>query len=41
MHNFDFAKRSSIAEAAKLLGQEGAQALSGGPDFNAHHEATA
>lgn len=30
MHNFDFAKPSSIAEAAKLLGQEGAQALSGG-----------
>jgi len=30
MHNFDFAKPSSIAEAAKLLGQDGAQALSGG-----------
>ncbi len=30
MHNFDFAKPSSIAEAAKLLGSDGAQALSGG-----------
>ena len=30
MHNFDFAKPSSIAEAAKLLAAEGAQALSGG-----------
>lgn len=30
MHNFDFVKPSSIAEAAKLLGQEGAQPLSGG-----------
>lgn len=30
MHNFDFVKPSSIAEAAKLLGQDGAQPLSGG-----------
>ncbi|TXH94031.1 MAG: xanthine dehydrogenase family protein subunit M [Pseudorhodobacter sp.] len=30
MHNFDFAKPSSIAEAAKLLASDGAQALSGG-----------
>ncbi len=30
MHNFDFAKPSSIAEAAKLLSGDGAQALSGG-----------
>lgn len=30
MHNFDFAKPSSIAEAVKLLASDGAQALSGG-----------
>ena len=30
MYNFDFVKPSSIAEAAKLLGSDGAQALSGG-----------
>ena len=30
MHNFDFVKPSSIAEAVKALSTEGAQALSGG-----------
>ena len=30
MHNFDFAKPSTIADAAKALGADGAQALSGG-----------
>jgi len=30
MYDFEFAKPSSIAEAAKLLGTDGAQALSGG-----------
>jgi carbon-monoxide dehydrogenase medium subunit len=30
MHNFDFAKPSTISDAAKALGAEGAQALSGG-----------
>lgn len=30
MHNFDFAKPSSIAEAMRLLATDGAQALSGG-----------
>ncbi|WP_136644614.1 xanthine dehydrogenase family protein subunit M [Tabrizicola sp. YIM 78059] len=30
MHNFDFVKPSTIAEAVAALGQEGAQALSGG-----------
>jgi carbon-monoxide dehydrogenase medium subunit len=30
MHNFDFVKPSSIAEAVKALSAEGAQALSGG-----------
>ncbi|MES2914034.1 MAG: FAD binding domain-containing protein [Pseudomonadota bacterium] len=30
MHNFDFAKPSTIADAAKALGAGGAQALSGG-----------
>jgi aerobic carbon-monoxide dehydrogenase medium subunit len=30
MHNFDFAKPSTIADAAKALAAEGAQALSGG-----------
>ncbi len=30
MHNFEFVKPSSIADAAKALGQDGAQALSGG-----------
>jgi carbon-monoxide dehydrogenase medium subunit len=30
MHNFDFVKPTSVAEAVKALGQEGAQALSGG-----------
>ena len=30
MHNFDFVKPSTIGDAAKALGQEGAQALSGG-----------
>jgi aerobic carbon-monoxide dehydrogenase medium subunit len=30
MHNFEFVKPGSIADAVKALGQEGAQALSGG-----------
>lgn len=30
MHNFEFAKPSSVADAVKALGQDGAQALSGG-----------
>lgn len=30
MHNFEFVKPSTIAEAAKALGSDGAQALSGG-----------
>jgi aerobic carbon-monoxide dehydrogenase medium subunit len=30
MHNFDFVKPASIADAVKALGQDGAQALSGG-----------
>ncbi len=30
MHNFDFVKPASIADAAKALSAEGAQALSGG-----------
>jgi hypothetical protein len=30
MHNFDFVKPSSVADATKALGQDGAQALSGG-----------
>lgn len=30
MHNFDFVKPATIADAAKALGAEGAQALSGG-----------
>jgi aerobic carbon-monoxide dehydrogenase medium subunit len=30
MHNFDFAKPSTIADAAKALAADGAQALSGG-----------
>lgn len=30
MHNFDFVKPTTIAEAAKALGADGAQALSGG-----------
>ena len=30
MHNFDFVKPSSIADAVKALSGEGAQALSGG-----------
>jgi carbon-monoxide dehydrogenase medium subunit len=30
MHNFEFVKPASIADAAKALGQDGAQALSGG-----------
>ncbi|MFZ1469060.1 MAG: xanthine dehydrogenase family protein subunit M [Paracoccaceae bacterium] len=30
MHNFDFVKPTTIADAAKALGAEGAQALSGG-----------
>jgi carbon-monoxide dehydrogenase medium subunit len=30
MHNFDFAKPGTIADAVKVLGQDGAQALSGG-----------
>lgn len=30
MHNFDFAKPSTIADAARALGADGAQALSGG-----------
>jgi carbon-monoxide dehydrogenase medium subunit len=30
MHNFEFVKPSSIADAAKAMGHEGAQALSGG-----------
>ncbi|MCU0825904.1 MAG: xanthine dehydrogenase family protein subunit M [Tabrizicola sp.] len=30
MHNFDFVKPSSIADAVKAMGQDGAQALSGG-----------
>jgi carbon-monoxide dehydrogenase medium subunit len=30
MHNFEFAKPSTIGDAVKALGQEGAQALSGG-----------
>lgn len=30
MHNFDFVKPSTIAEAVAAMGQEGAQALSGG-----------
>jgi aerobic carbon-monoxide dehydrogenase medium subunit len=30
MHNFDFVKPSTIAEAVKAMGQDGAQALSGG-----------
>jgi carbon-monoxide dehydrogenase medium subunit len=30
MHNFDFVKPSTIADAAKAMGAEGAQALSGG-----------
>jgi hypothetical protein len=30
MHNFDFVKPSSIADAAKALAGDGAQALSGG-----------
>ena len=30
MHNFDFVKPSTIADAVKAMGQDGAQALSGG-----------
>jgi carbon-monoxide dehydrogenase medium subunit len=30
MHNFDFVKPSTVADAVKALGQDGAQALSGG-----------
>jgi carbon-monoxide dehydrogenase medium subunit len=30
MHNFEFVKPASIADAAKAMGQDGAQALSGG-----------
>lgn len=30
MHNFDFVKPATLADAVKALGQEGAQALSGG-----------
>ncbi|MEN9411563.1 MAG: hypothetical protein RL216_3537, partial [Pseudomonadota bacterium] len=30
MHNFDFVKPGSIADAVKALSNEGAQALSGG-----------
>jgi aerobic carbon-monoxide dehydrogenase medium subunit len=30
MHNFDFVKPSSIADAVKAMAQKGAQALSGG-----------
>jgi aerobic carbon-monoxide dehydrogenase medium subunit len=30
MHNFDFAKPATVADAVKALGNEGAQALSGG-----------
>jgi aerobic carbon-monoxide dehydrogenase medium subunit len=30
MHNFEFAKPSTVADAAKAMGQDGAQALSGG-----------
>jgi carbon-monoxide dehydrogenase medium subunit len=30
MHNFDFVKPSSVADATKALGKDGAQALSGG-----------
>jgi carbon-monoxide dehydrogenase medium subunit len=30
MHNFDFVKPASIADAVKAMGQDGAQALSGG-----------
>ena len=30
MHNFEFLKPSSIAEAVKAMGTDGAQALSGG-----------
>ena len=30
MHNFDFVKPASLAEAVKALSAEGAQALSGG-----------
>ncbi|NJS38886.1 MAG: carbon monoxide dehydrogenase, partial [Rhodobacteraceae bacterium] len=30
MHNFDFVKPASIADAVKVMGHDGAQALSGG-----------
>ena len=35
MHNFDFAKPSTIADAAKALAADGAQALSGGQTLDA------
>ena len=39
MHNFDFVKPGSIADAVKALSSEGAQALVGGADPDADDEA--